>query len=250
MFFAALACLFVGVQGATIHHDKDDYIVGGNDTDISEVPYQVAVADGAEVFCGGAILTENYVISAAHCWRDTDKTNIFVRAGSSDEKKGGTLVKVNKFLRHPNWNKKIVDYDVAILALDTPLTFSKNIQPIDIVRSEPSPRAIAKASGWGLLQEDGLPAKTLQSVELPIVDRETCRKLNKRFTITDRMICAGGQVNKDSCSGDSGGPLAVDGKLAGIISFGDGCGNRDTPGVYSNIAHPEIQSFLDAYLTA
>lgn len=206
------------------------------------------------------------------------KTNIFVRAGSSDEKKGGTLVKVNKFLRHPNWNKKLVDYDVAILALDTPLTFSKNIQPIDIVRSEPSPRAIAKASGWGLLQvstetprlvirllflcvtltltyftptqEDGLPAKTLQSVELPIVDRETCRKLNKRFTITDRMICAGGQVNKDSCSGDSGGPLAVDGKLAGIISFGDGCGNRDTPGVYSNIAHPEIQSFLDAYLKA
>lgn len=88
----------------------------------------------------------------------------------------------------------------------------------------------------------------LQSVVLPMVSRETCQKnYEKYFNVTETMICAGVE-GKDSCQGDSGGPLVVNDKLAGIVSFGAGCAQKEFPGVYTNIANPEVTDFVKKHV--
>mgnify|MGYP002715756151 CR=1 FL=1 len=92
-------------------------------------------------------------------------------------------------------------------------------------------------------------AKTLQSVLLPVVERDICNKLLPSYDITKRMICAGVE-GKDTCQGDSGGPLVVDGTLAGVVSFGTGCARKDKPGVYTNVADLEVSSFIKNFISS
>ena len=90
----------------------------------------------------------------------------------------------------------------------------------------------------------------MQSVYVPVVDRETCDlSLKPVLGLTPRMFCAGLE-GKDSCQGDSGGPLVDNGKLAGVVSFGMGCARRGKPGVYTNLANPEVAAFVNKYLKA
>lgn len=98
------------------------------------------------------------------------------------------------------------------------------------------------------IQMSGEYSKKLRSVLMPIVNRKVCEKAYKPGpVILESMVCAGAE-GKDTCFGDSGGPLAVDGKLVGVVSFGLGCGDGKYPGVYTSISHPEIQSFIKKYL--
>lgn len=93
-----------------------------------------------------------------------------------------------------------------------------------------------------LFQEAGHLASKLRTVKLNIVDWDKCKEAYSSI-LTDRMVCAAAP-GKDSCQGDSGGPLDSDGKLLGIVSFGQGCARPNYPGVYTNVANPEILSFL------
>lgn len=87
----------------------------------------------------------------------------------------------------------------------------------------------------------------MQGTSLRIIDKGTCQKSYNELNITQRMLCAGAYSGgKDSCQGDSGGPLIVDNVLAGITSFGSGCGDPDFPGIYTNVA--ALRDYIDKYL--
>ena len=106
---------------------------------------------------------------------------------------------------------------------------------------DPDADEIGVVTGWGLTSETGTFADILQSLQVPIVSERECSQAYSGF-ITKNMLCAGYEAGKGICSSDSGGPLAVAGKLVGIVSFSTGCGEAGKPGVYADI--PALRDFV------
>ncbi|KAM6395975.1 transmembrane protease serine 9 [Rhynochetos jubatus] len=225
---------------------KPSKIVGGTDASKGEIPWQVSLKEDSRHFCGATIIGDRWLLSAAHCFNETNPEEITAYVGTTSlNGTDGNAVKVNvtRVIQHSLFNPLVLDFDVAVLELARPLVFNKYIQPICL------PLAVQKfpvgkkclISGWGNLQEGNVTKpEILQKASVGIIDQKTCNFLYN-FSLTDRMICAGFLEGKiDSCQGDSGGPLACEVTpgvfyLAGIVSWGIGCAQATKPGVYSRI---------------
>ncbi|XP_067839526.1 transmembrane protease serine 11B-like protein isoform X5 [Heptranchias perlo] len=215
-------------------------IVGGTNSMDGEWPWQVSLQIGSHV-CGASIISDRWLVSAAHCfWNTQSLWKAYM--GSVDVGKG-TIRNIKRIIRHPNYARKTQnDFDIAVLELSSPLTFSNVIQPVCLPSSSqvfPAGRSCT-ITGWGALVYQGSLSGILQKADVNIIEDSTCRRIYSPF-ITNRMLCAGllrGGV--DSCQGDSGGPLVCvesDGTwfLAGIVSFGFECAKPNFPGVYSRV---------------
>lgn len=106
------------------------------------------------------------------------------------------------------------------------------------------PGTLALVSGWGYEVENGETSKVLQKVLLPMISKSMCAKVFRKYDRTFPTSMPRGSIctfspkgDRDACNGDSGGPLAIDGKLAGIVSWGVGCALKDAPGVYTEVSH-------------
>ncbi|NWR76480.1 TMPS9 protease, partial [Centropus unirufus] len=225
---------------------KPNKIVGGTDASRGEIPWQVSLKEDSRHFCGATIIGDRWLLSAAHCFNETDPEEIEAYVGTTSlNGTDGTAVKVNvtRVIQHPLFNPIFLDFDVAVLELERPLVFNKYIQPICLppaVQTFPVGKKCI-ISGWGDLQEGNVTKpEILQKASVGIIDQKICDFLYN-FSLTDRMICAGFLEGKvDSCQGDSGGPLACEVTpgvfyLAGIVSWGIGCAQAMKPGVYSRI---------------
>ncbi|XP_044253923.1 trypsin-3-like [Tribolium madens] len=246
MKFVVLFALVLATVSAVppfLHKNKffpDGRIVGGSDIPIEQVPWQVSLQYYGQHFCGGSIISEKYVVTAGHCTEGLTKGDISIRAGTSIRESGGQEVKIAKIHQNPKFDSSIIDYDITILELATPLKLSDKVAPVKLPENGlvwPDDTEVL-VSGWGTTEEgsDTLPT-ALQGVTVQIVSYTTCRQVYGEDAITTRMLCAG--VNgggKDSCQGDSGGPLVVGDVLGGIVSWGSGCARPKYPGVYSNVA--------------
>uniref|UniRef100_A0A8B9NZF9 Transmembrane serine protease 9 n=1 Tax=Apteryx owenii TaxID=8824 RepID=A0A8B9NZF9_APTOW len=207
-------------------------IVGGSEASRGEFPWQVSLRENNEHFCGAAILTEKWLVSAAHSGG---------QAGQGTKRQGVKLG-IARIISHPSYNADTADYDVAVLELKKPVAFTKYIQPVclpDAGHHFPI-RKKCLISGWGYLKEDFCKQKFLQKATVELLDQTLCSSLYSHG-LTDRMLCAGYLEGKiDSCQGDSGGPLVCEepsGKffLAGIVSWGIGCAEARRPGVYTRV---------------
>ncbi|XP_054022769.1 serine protease 56 isoform X2 [Dryobates pubescens] len=143
------------------------------------------------------------------------------------------------------FNPKTFHGDLALLELALPLALSPTVSPVCLPNgpTEPSPGTTCYIAGWGSLYEEGPAANVVMEARVPLLSQETCRGALGRDLLTSTMFCAGylsGGI--DSCQGDSGGPLACQDPsshrfvLYGITSWGDGCGERGKPGVYTRVA--------------
>lgn len=163
-----------------------------------------------------------------------------VRAGSSTHNTGGTVFPLTAVTNHPQYVIGSFPFDICILQLSQAITFGVGIQPIALPVQDQTTEAglAATISGWGWTIEGGGQLSTqLQVIRVPVVEQELCNALYSG-TITSDMICAGlvGVGGKDACQADSGGPMVVEDRLAGVVSFGAGCARPDFPGVYSRVA--------------
>ncbi|XP_035527649.1 trypsin-3-like isoform X1 [Morone saxatilis] len=218
---------------------EDDKIVGGYECPKNSVPHQVSLFTGYN-FCGGTLLSDEWVLSAAHC---KTKSNVEVRLGEHDiwESEGTEQhIMSAKFIRHPDYSSRTQDSDIMLIKLSRPATFNSYVRPAPLPSKCAKDGTVCQISGWGSLRPSNegsrYPAK-LQCLDAPLLSDDTCFNAYP-FQITENMICAGYlEGGKDSCQGDSGGPMMCDGELQGVVSWGHGCALRKKPGVYTKVCN-------------
>ncbi|KAK9695314.1 Trypsin [Popillia japonica] len=224
----------------------DGKIVGGSNADILDYPYQVSVQEFYLHICGGSIISTKHIVTAAHCTYETIASYLNIRAGTAIRNSGGVTIDVSIIYQHPEFSNVTYDYDIAVLELVSDLTFSDTIIAISLPNENQQLIAGTESvvTGWGATEEDGIGSNQLLMVEVPLVSATDCQAAYApNYVITERMLCAGfTEGGKDACEGDSGGPLAIDGLLIGVVSWGAGCARPDYPGVYANV--PNLRSYI------
>lgn len=223
--------------------EDDDYsgrIVNGYDIEIQEVPYQIGIFVEESFACGGSIISEKYILTAAHCLV-YNKDDLMIHAGSSKLKEGGSFHKAVEVISHENYNTSTNENDIGLIEVHPRLPFDERRQPISLFRKEKILRAndLALVTGWGATSESGRISPQLQAVHVPLITNDLCQKqYESEFPIFKSQICAGfPEGEKDSCQGDSGGPMVIHKKLVGVVSWGKGCARAALPGVYTSVAH-------------
>ncbi|XP_053550127.1 serine protease 27-like [Bombina bombina] len=234
-----------------------DRIVGGTNALQGKWPWQVSIFYSNRHICGGSLVSDKWVVSAAHCFDDLNVLNYIVFLGCQNLTKLDTAPAVSRnlttILIYPMYQGEGGSGDLALLELKSPVTLNNYILPICVPPSDlyfPSGK-MCWVTGWGDTQTDVqlTPPYTLQEVEVPLINASTC---NNMYSITfgfdpsiklieDDMVCAGyPEGQKDSCQGDSGGPLACKSDkywyLTGIVSWGEECAGANKPGVYTNVS--------------
>uniref|UniRef100_W8CCS2 Trypsin-3 n=1 Tax=Ceratitis capitata TaxID=7213 RepID=W8CCS2_CERCA len=224
-------------------------IVGGTSARDINIPYIVSLRTFNFHICGGSIINELTVLTAAHCLVATDARDLQVHAGTkSRSSHEGVLVSVAAIHYDRRFVMDTMDYDIGLVRLATPLKFTRKIQPIALpaVGESVLDTDVALVAGWGYKTPYGPGSYVLQYARVPIINQAECNK-QLEGSVTDRMICAGyAEGGIDACQMDSGGPLVVDEKLVGIVSWGVGCARPNRPGVYTRVAEliPWVQTTL------
>ncbi|XP_050991486.1 ST14 transmembrane serine protease matriptase a [Labeo rohita] len=232
-------------------------IVGGQEADVGEFPWQVSlhIKNNAHV-CGASIISERWLVTAAHCVQDDGRIRYsqpgtweaFLGLHTQKDKQRATRRQLKQIISHPSFNAYTFDNDIALMELDSPVTYSETIRPICLPTSKtvfPAGETVS-ISGWGATREGGTGATVLQKANVRIINSTVCDQL-MNGQITSRMTCAGIEKGGvDACQGDSGGPMSYIGTdrtyLAGVVSWGDGCARRYKPGVYTNV--PKFRGWI------
>ncbi|XP_036796039.1 transmembrane protease serine 6 isoform X1 [Oncorhynchus mykiss] len=222
-------------------------VVGGVNATEGEWPWQVSLQIGGRHVCGGALVSSQWVVSAAHCFYDdrlsprawTVYLGKFLLNRSSQME---DAIRVQQILLHQYYDDETHDYDLALLRLERPAAPGTLAQPacLPSPTHQQEPELLCWVTGWGALREGGTPSNVLQKVDVRLVSEEACFR-SYGYMVTPRMLCAGYRSGeKDACQGDSGGPLVCQENsgrwfLAGVVSWGKGCGRADYYGVYTRV---------------
>ena len=232
-------------------------IIGGTAAAAGEFPFQVGLrikydaTTYSNVFCGGTLISSQWVVTAAHCLADlssTERDNLYVHSGSITVAPLDTsyLTAVSGYVINSSYDSNTFNNDIALLHLASPVASA----PVDYVSTTANPGfaagTTATVTGWGDTDASSVDSypDSLMQVDVPIVSTDTCNAaISYNGAITDNMICAGlAEGGVDSCQGDSGGPLFVQNgdstnTFIGVVSFGDGCAQPNYYGVYTKIAN-------------
>jgi len=237
-------------------------VVGGEHAKPKEFPHMALIGFQGDKeiawSCGGTLISENFVLTAAHCVYANSQLGYakYVRLGElnlDDDRDDSQPIDVNviEHIKHPEFKAPSKYNDIALLRLDRQVPFNKYVRPACLANSFQPHTANSLATGWGLTDYQGKPSKMLMKVVLELYSSQECnvtyisaisRQL-KNGIIEKSQLCAGSHnYRRDTCQGDSGGPLQVYHpyqscmyEVVGVTSFGKGCGNINTPGVYTRV---------------
>ncbi|XP_062278096.1 trypsin-1-like isoform X1 [Scomber scombrus] len=224
--------VFVLLIGA-VFAMEDDKIVGGFECTPHTEPHQVSMNAGYH-FCGGSLVSEDWVVSAAHCY----KSRIEVRLGEHHigvTEGSEQFISASHIIRHPYYNRYTLENDIMLLKLNKPATLNQYVHPVALPTGCAPAGTMCRVSGWGNTMSSTADSHKLQCLDIPILSDEDCNNSYPGM-IDNTMFCAGYlEGGKDSCQGDSGGPVVCNGELQGVVSWGYGCAEKDHPGVYAKV---------------
>ncbi|XP_071781059.2 ovochymase-1 [Centroberyx gerrardi] len=245
-YLAASSADLAGIRAFNPELEMETRIIGGQEAWAHSWPWQVSLRFATMPACGGAIIAPLWVVTAAHCFRRYNKASFWtVLAGKHDldnpHELGQQLVGVSRVVCHQGYNSKTKDSDVALLKLQAPLIFNQYVRPIDIWMMPLMNFKKCTITGWGSTRENGPRVNRLQEVNVTTLPSDMCNQYY-RGRVRSSMFCAGEQGGgADACQGDSGGPLScftgIRYELAGLVSWGVGCGRSRRPGVYTKLQH-------------
>uniref|UniRef100_A0A4W3JWE7 chymotrypsin n=1 Tax=Callorhinchus milii TaxID=7868 RepID=A0A4W3JWE7_CALMI len=230
-------------------------IVNGEEAVPGSWPWQVSLQDATGFhFCGGSLIKENWVLTAAHC--DVSVNKHYVVLGEHNRRSSDEPIQMKtiaKVFTHPGWSRRTLQNDIAVVKLSDPADLTLHVSPVCLPAATDDFPASMKCvtSGWGMTNANAFisPSK-LQQTSLPLLSNMDCQEY-WGDKISGVMICAGG-AGASSCMGDSGGPLVCEmdnsWHLVGIVSWGSSGCSTDFPGVYARVT--KFRAWVDEILAA
>ncbi|XP_034392678.1 chymotrypsin-C-like isoform X2 [Cyclopterus lumpus] len=229
-------------------------VVGGEDVRPHSWPWQISLQYNRQGewrhTCGGTLISNQWVLTAAHCIRYETYRVAMGKHNLIQTEDAAVFMGTANIVVHEKWNPFFIRNDIALIKLESPVTFSDSITAACL----PSAGFLLPhnescyVTGWGRVYTGGPIADILQQALLPVVDHATCTKRDWWGTqVKDTMVCAGGDGVVSGCNGDSGGPLncqttAGAWEVHGIVSFGSGlsCNFPKKPTVFT-----QVSSYID-----
>ncbi|XP_026466697.1 serine protease snake-like [Ctenocephalides felis] len=244
-------------------------IIGGTPTSLMGFPHMAAIgfgytADGEITWqCGGSLISEKFVLTAAHCLKSRDKGPAQkVRFGDNTDNYDYINNEISSYreyyiinrIQHPDYKPPLKYNDIALLELHKPVQFSMDIRPACLETNYYNIPQTVIATGYGKQTYEFLGKYQLMKVELPVLSSDHCTRSFAsdirrprsvlKDGIIDSQMCVGDlSGHKDTCQGDSGGPIQVPlqwspctYKVIGVTSFGKFCGYPNAPSIYTRVS--------------
>ncbi|XP_075853863.1 transmembrane protease serine 11B-like [Microcebus murinus] len=219
-------------------------IVNGQKAPEGAWPWQASLRWRGSHTCGASLIGRRWLLSAAHCFAAKNNSADWTVSFGTTLNKPYMTRKVQNIIFHENYSSPAVVNDIALVQLAEEVSFTKYVRRICLpeAQMELPENASVVVTGWGVLYMNGPHPVVLQEAFLKIIDNENCNAPHALSNlVTDEMLCAGFMSGEaDACQNDSGGPLAYPDSrniwhLVGIVSWGDGCGKKNKPGVYTRV---------------
>ncbi|XP_004681519.1 PREDICTED: transmembrane protease serine 11D [Condylura cristata] len=223
---------------------SEERIIGGTKAEEGDWPWQVSLHLRNAHHCGGILISNMWILTAAHCFKSNSDPRQWTVIFGISTRFPKQRRKVKTIIIHNNYKSATHENDIAVMLLDTSVTFSKNIHTVCLPMATQNilPGSTAYVTGWGSRKYSGSTVTELEQARVNIISNEACNAPNSyNGAILPGMLCAGvPEGGVDACQGDSGGPLVQEDSrrhwfLVGIVSWGYQCGLPDNPGVYTRV---------------
>ncbi|XP_071567329.1 chymotrypsin-1-like isoform X2 [Temnothorax nylanderi] len=233
-----LACLVFIALAYAIQGAPSPYIIGGKDAPIGKFPYQVSLRYYRVYKCGGSILNNRNILTAARCVAGLENqlNNLKVHVGTNFLNLTGRAYDVANVSIHVN---HLTGNDIALVHLKTPLKYSSLVQPINLMTSDENLEGKScTLSGWGK-KNDGEVSNNLQEIELRVYPQEKCQRLWGRWGIKNTQLCTLTSEGEGACNDDTGSPLVANGAQIGIVSYFYPCA----------MGYPDVHTRVSSFIT-
>ncbi|XP_008542705.1 kallikrein-7 [Equus przewalskii] len=211
-----------------------DKIIEGHACPKGSQPWQVALLRGDQLHCGGVLLNELWVLTAAHCMMNEYNVHMgSERLGDRSAQK----IRATRSFRHPSYSTQTHVNDIMLVKLSSRARLSATVKKVNLPSSCAPPGTTCTVSGWGTTTSPDVTFPSeLMCTDVKLISSEDCKKVYKDL-LGNSMLCAGIPNSKtNACNGDSGGPLMCKGTLQGLVSWGTfPCGQPNDPGVYTQV---------------
>lgn len=237
-------------DASNAERELDARIIGGSEANEDRYSYAVSFQDDIGHFCGGSLIAQDVILTAAHC-KGGPYNVVLGRHDLNDD--DGQVIPMKQEVPHPDYDSYSTDNDFMVVFLEEPVSaINVDLVSLNSQSSVPSVGQAVTAMGWGYtdISDDNSPlSDVLMQVRVDVISNEDCDASegtsdgwddNYHDQITQNMLCAS-RNQRDSCQGDSGGPLVVKGGSAnsdvqvGVVSWGVSCAHEDFPGVYARL---------------
>ncbi|KAJ0056789.1 hypothetical protein NL108_017698 [Boleophthalmus pectinirostris] len=229
-------------------------IVNGEEAVPHSWPWQVSLQDYTGFhFCGGSLVNENWVVTAAHCGVTTSHRVVLGEHNRDSNSEAIQDMKIGRVFKNPSYNPYTINNDITLIKLASPAQLNTRVSPVCVANAGDNfpGGMMCVTTGWGLTRYNANDTPPLlQQAALPLLTNDNCKNY-WGSKITNLMICAGAN-GSSSCMGDSGGPLVCQKSgawtLVGIVSWGSGTCTPTIPGVYARVT--ELRAWMDQIIAS
>uniref|UniRef100_A0A2K5IWC2 trypsin n=1 Tax=Colobus angolensis palliatus TaxID=336983 RepID=A0A2K5IWC2_COLAP len=232
--------------------DENDTITGDYTCEKNSLPYQVSLHSGSH-FCGGSLISKQWVVSGGHCYkainskfsgRGCEYQGVRLGEHNIEDLEGNEqFINAAEIICHPKCNRNTLNNDILLIKLSSPAVINAHVSTISLPTASPAAGTKCLISDWGNTLSSGADyPEELQCLDAPVLTQAEC-EASYPGEITSNMFCVGFlDGGKDSCQVIwttlpmvTHGPVVSNGQLQGIVSWGDGCAQKNKPGVYTKV---------------
>ncbi|XP_026102994.1 complement factor D-like [Carassius auratus] len=214
-------------------------IVNGSEAKPHSRPYMVSIQSNGIHVCGGSLISDQWVLTAAHCWNRNQTLTVVVGAHVLREIKNSDHIGVKSYIQHKSYSVDFNFNDIMLLRLQEKVNINNNyVKSISLPKNEEDVEAntLCSVAGWGRLEIEGPMSDRLMEANVTIMNKSECYKRWGNLFLEKQMMCAHGHGG--SCRYDSGGPLVCGHTAIGVTAFGNQllCNSPKKPNVYLKIS--------------